>query len=111
MIILLHAHVGLASCDQCLAVIFAWEVVGPHHDQIIQIDVDGHNYRFRTCHVMKFKTPASQYWSVLVHVLHCSYDMKRKPRPHDGTDLDKNRLVESSLSDSDPPDDGLTRIQ
>ena len=43
-----------------------------------------------------------------------SYVMKRKPRPIDGTvmiDLDKNRLVESSLSGSDPPDDGLTRIQ
>ena len=31
-------------------------------------------------HIIKFKTPASQYWSVLVHVLHCSYDMQRKPR-------------------------------
>ena len=84
--------------------------MGPHHDQIIQLDVDSHNYRFHTCHVMKFKTPASQYWSVLVLYMFM-YDMKRKARPHDGTDLDKNRLVESSLSGSDPPDDGLTRIQ
>ena len=47
LIILLHAHVGLASCDQCLAVVFAWEVVGPH--QIIEFDVDSHNYRSCTC--------------------------------------------------------------
>ena len=46
-IILLHAHVALASCDQCLAVVFAWEVVGPH--KIIELDVDSHNYRSRTC--------------------------------------------------------------
>ena len=39
--------------------------------------------------------------TVLVHVLHCSYAMKRKPRLHHGTvtiDLDKNRLVESPRS-------------
>ena len=85
--------------------------MGPH--QIIELDVDSLVSYLQWLHVIKFKTPASQYWSVLVHVLHCSYDMKRKSRPHDGTDLDKNRLVESSLSGtcSDPPDDGLTRIQ
>ena len=65
--------------------------------------------------VIKFKTlqPHSQFWSVLVHLLHCSYVMKRKPRPHDGIatmDLDKNRLVEFPLSGSEPPDD-RTRIQ
>ena len=56
----------------------------------------------------------SSAWSVLVHVLHCSYVMRRKPRLHDGIvtiDLGKNRLAEIPCSGSDAPDHGFTRIQ
>ena len=58
---------------------------------------------------------SGQYW-YKYKVLFCTVatSWKTKPRPHDGTatiDLDKNRLVEIPLSRSEPPDDGLTRIQ
>ena len=53
--------------------------------------------------------------TVLVHVLHCSYVMKRKPfTPPCGIvtiDLGKNRLVEIPRSSCEAPDDGFTRIQ
>ena len=48
-----------------------------------------------------------------IHVLYSSNVTKRKPHLPDAIvviDLDKNRLVEITPS-SEPPDDGLTKIQ
>jgi len=48
-----------------------------------------------------------------IHVLYSSNVTKRKPHLHGATvviDLDENRLVEITPS-SEPPDDGLTKIQ